>query len=172
MKERLLILLLLTVGCAHRAPLPPAEFLTPHNAILAELVADPKKWDGKFIALRGTVDRLEPGPLGKPLIQLTARDPSGNDHTIWVGSLVKPPIGWMKPGQTIRVAGYFSFIAPWDGAPPESRRMIGDYHLLAQCVVNETTSLVAELEDGIRQCERWRNGEHPERLADPAGDGT
>ena len=96
LKERLFILLLLTVGCAHHAQLPAGGYLTPHNAILGELVANPKKWDGKFIALRGTVDRLEPGPLGKPHIQLTARDPSGDDHTIWVGSIVKPPVGWVK----------------------------------------------------------------------------
>jgi hypothetical protein len=121
-----------------------------------------ERWDGKLIALAGSVLEIKEGNQGKPLIRLSVRKPNDNDTSIWVGSLVRPEAGQIKPGHIIRVLGYLSSIESTDSIVAKTVR--DPLFLLGFCLVNQSATTGLFLPSAINQCDEWKNGTIPKNV--------
>ncbi|HEX6176267.1 MAG TPA: hypothetical protein VF089_19840 [Candidatus Binatia bacterium] len=116
----------------------------------------------KVDGLAGLIQEIKEGNQGKPLIRLSLLKPNDNDTSIWVGSLVRPEAGQIKPGHIIRVLGYLSSIESTDSVVAKTVR--DPLFLLGFCLVNQSTTTGLFLPSAINQCDEWKNGTIPKNV--------
>ena len=116
----------------------------------------------KVDGLAGLIQEIKEGNQGKPLIRLSLLKPNDNDTSIWVGSLVRPEAGQIKPGHIIRVLGYLSSIESTDSVVAKTVR--DPLFLLGFCLVNQSTTTGLFLPSAINQFDEWKNGTIPKNV--------
>ena len=150
----LLIVMLVQQNVFAGEPYPAVNTKYFDNGALNE------KYMGKLIAIEGMIERLEIGPVGRPLLQIALPHPIYK--SIWIGSLVKDQSGILEKGNIIRVLGYLKRVESEDTFTVAITS--DDFHVLGFCFLNISKMKGVFFSEGIKQCKGWQSGKNAAEL--------
>ena len=125
------------------------------NSLYPTVQIHPNKWKSE-LAFEGVV--LEATESNNtPYIKIEIGKGSGK--FLWVAMLFSVGSGEsIKIGNEVKFFGFYDSLEKNDKVSKINK---SGFHLLAFCVVNVTTSEAYFMPNGIKQCEKWQNGELP-----------
>lgn len=158
----LFTLSMLLIFCASSLAAPfPLNFTLDS---LAKADAQPKAFDGRSIAFKGTVTLMNELPDGKLYFFVQFPAPNPKNLGLWVASYVDAKPGDIKVGHNIVVLGNFALVQADDKAVVAINKKA--YQAIGYCIANGTTQMGLYAKDGTNRCTEWQNGRIPTAIPD------
>ena len=125
---------------------------------------NPKQFDGRVIAFRGTITIVKKVPDGRPYFYVQMVDPNPNKEGIWVSGFSNIKEGSLAVGHNVGVLAYFGLTDPEDKTITAIQKTA--YQALGFCIANATTQMGLYSKEGGDLCTQWQNGKIPVAEAD------
>lgn len=150
-------------------PMPPPEQRFPvwtSSLAISEAYAHVPQWEGRWVAVEGTVKSVQYTKSGQPSIELSFS--KLGKTTLWA-MWAPADTGNMGPflqvGQTLRAGGWLKATAPWAKAVGVSLPRQNPMTMVAVCLVIPSNSIFDS--DYSDACSAWQKGVTPPSLDAP-----
>lgn len=148
-----------------KIPLPPPEKRYPvkhSQAAIKEAYSKPELWDGRAVAIEGTVRSVETNARGQPSIELTlGMDGNTTIWATWPTANGKGMSRFLQVGERLRAFGWLRDTAEWSKVIRWDLPKQNPMTLLPICLVKVHSSDAVFDSSYVEYCDAWQKGLMP-----------